>query len=375
MKILHVTKKYPNALGGDAVVVANLEKQQTKMGLDVSILTHHCPEVINKQNIAQFGLDLPSSDLDKITVKRLISLLSLPFYGYWYLKKIHPDIIHSHSPDLGFAIAIPARVLGIPVVNTCHGVSLTDKNLPLLKRYAEIFFLKYSGFARIITVDSIAVAALEQHGISNAEYIPNGVDPDFWGKKQNLSPGNKTKTTFLFVGRLEEQKGLIYLIEAVRRLKSDMEGFTVQLVGDGSQRSHLEKLADAYGLGSYVKFTGRLDLKRLREVYLDSDIFVLPSVWEGMPLTLLEAWASGLPVIVTSVGNIPEVCVNRENALIIEPGNETDLYNAMLQLSKSEELRNRLGRNGLMTVRKNYSWSTVAQKTLQLYKKVCRNWQ
>jgi glycosyltransferase involved in cell wall biosynthesis len=376
MKIIHVTKKYPDALGGDAVAVANLENQQRKLGLDVFILTHRYPEVANKQNIAKFGLNLLSSDLDKITLKRLISLLSLPFYGYRYLKKIQPDIIHSHSPDLGFAISFPARVLGIPVVNTCHGVSLTGNNLPLLKKYAENFFLKYSGFARIITVDSTSVTVLEQHGISNVAYIPNGVDPDFWEKKQTVtrgSPGKQTKITFLFVGRLEEQKGLIYLIEAVRRLKSGVGKFTVQLVGEGSQRSHLEKLVDAYGLGNYVKFTGRLDLKSLRDIYLDSDIFVLPSLWEGMPLTLLEAWASGLPVILTSVGNIPELCVNMENAWIIEPGNAMDLFNAMFELIKSDELRDRLGRNGLMTVRKNYSWSTVAQKTLHLYKNICKN--
>jgi len=92
-----------------------------------------------------------------------------------------------------------------------------------------------------------------------------------------------------------------------------------------------------------------------------------------MPLTLLEAWASGLPVILTSVGNIPELCVNMENAWIIEPGNAMDLFNAMFELIKSDELRDRLGRNGLMTVRKNYSWSTVAQKTLHLYKNICKN--
>jgi len=372
MKILHLTKKYPDALGGDAFAVLNLELQQRNLGMDVSILTHNCPEVVNKKNIAKFGLNLPSSQLDKVTVKRLISLLVLPFYGYRYLKQIHPDIIHSHSPDLGFTISLPARVLGIPVVNTCHGVSFTDNNLSLLKRCAEIFFLKYSGFARIITVDRTSIAILQQHGISNVEYIPNGVDPDFWKREDSVVTGNKSKTRFLFVGRLEEEKGLIYLIEVVRRLKSDREEFIVQFVGDGSLRPHLEKLVDTYGLGDYIQFKGILHQKELKKVYNYSDIFILPSLHEGMPLTLLEAWASGLPVIITKVGNILDICINMENAWIIEPGNEIDLHDAMLALSKSGELRNRLGRNGMITVQKYYSWSSAAQKTVKLYKTVCK---
>jgi glycosyltransferase involved in cell wall biosynthesis len=371
MKILHLTKKYPDALGGDAVVVANLELQQEKQGMEVFILTHNCPGIANKHNIRKFGVPLPVYQLDTITAKRLLALLALPVAGYRYLKEIHPDIVHSHSPELGFGISLPARALGIPVVNTCHGVPLTDTSLPLLKRYAEIFFLKYSGFARITTVDRMSVMTLQRHGIPNVEYIPNGVDPAFWKREQGVSTGKNPTTTFLFVGRLEEQKGLRYLIGAAGQLHADGKEFSVQLVGDGSQRPHLEQLVDALGLGSRVRFFGRLGLDELRDAYNHADIFVLPSVWEGMPLTLLEAWASGLPVIITNVGNIPEICVDRENAWIIEPGNALDLHDAMRALSESEELRNRLGRNGLMTVLEKYSWSSVAQKVAHLYTSVC----
>jgi glycosyltransferase involved in cell wall biosynthesis len=371
MKILHLTKKYPDALGGDAVVVANLEDRQVKMGMEVFILTHNCPDVADRKNIRKFGLRLPSHQLDRITVRRLLALLILPVSGYRYLKEVHPDIIHSHSPELGFMLSLPARVLGIPVVNTCHGVPFMDRNTALLKRYADIFFLKYSGFARIITVDRHSLDQFQQQGIFNAEYIPNGVDPAFWRREPEAVLKKNPEITFLFVGRLEEQKGLRYLIGAAGQLHADGREFSIQLVGDGSQRPLLEKLVDAIGLGSTVRFSGRLGLDELREAYTHADIFVLPSVWEGMPLTLLEAWASGLPVIITNVGNIPEICVDRENAWMIEPGNESDLHDAMLALSESEELRNRLGRNGMMAVLENYSWSSVAQKTVDLYKKVC----
>jgi glycosyltransferase involved in cell wall biosynthesis len=370
MRILHLTKKYPDALGGDAVVVANLEAQQARQGMEVFVLTHHCPEVVKKGNVETFGLCLPAYQLDTITVKRLLSLLSLPVSGYRYLKACRPDIIHSHSPDLGFAIALPARVLGIPMVNTCHCVPFLDRNLPLLKRSAALFLLKCSGFARIITVDHHSVEEFRQRGIPDVEYIPNGVDLDFWRRNGDRVPGKKENLTFLYVGRLEEAKGLLVLIAAARRLKTDLGAFSILLVGEGPLRPRLEALVDASGLKDHVRFSGQLGRLELREMYHNADIFVLPSLSEGMPLTLLEAWASGLPVIITNVGNVPEVCVNGENAWIIEPGCEGALHEAMLALGGSGELRNRLGRNGMQTVIR-YSWGEVATKTVQLYREVC----
>ncbi|MBU4373547.1 MAG: glycosyltransferase family 4 protein [Euryarchaeota archaeon] len=211
MKILHITKKYLPIVGGDAFVVYNLKKQQVKSGHKVCVVTSKCEE-IEDSGVLKFGLREHPFNLDRITPRRIVSLILLSFWGLKNLRKLRPNIIHSHSADLGFFISIVARLYGIPVINMCHGISFNDKRYSSPKRFAEKFFLKYAGFKKIVSVDITGLEALKAAGIKNAVYIPNGVDLDRF-RNSNKRRDN-IKTRFLFVGRLENQKGLIYLIKA-----------------------------------------------------------------------------------------------------------------------------------------------------------------
>src|SRR3989337_1473825 len=118
MKILHVTKKYPDIRGGDSTVVAGLEKYQKKMGHKVYILTSNCSEIRQSLTVTKYALKIDSLNLDRINLNRIISLFILFFYSFFYLKKIKPDIVHSHSPDLGFILSFPCKVYKIPIINT-----------------------------------------------------------------------------------------------------------------------------------------------------------------------------------------------------------------------------------------------------------------
>ena len=367
MRILHVTKKYPNALGGDAFVVLNLERQQKKAGHNISILTSNCPEIVEKENVFKFGLKDSASNQDKITFRRIVSLFILLFSGFRYIKKLRPDVIHSHSADLGFSISFPARFYSIPLVNTCHGVTFPDKNLSLFKRVMEKFFLKYAGFNKIVTVDESTLKYFENEGFSNVIYIPNGVDTELFHPPSE----RKSKITrFLYVGRLEGQKGIEYLISSTRKLlnRYNTRNLKVLIVGDGSKRQELIDLVGKYKLEGYVGFTGPVcDEKQLAEIYKKSDIFVLPSEHEGFPLTILEAWATRLPVITTDVGGIPDVCVNEENALIIPQRDPEKLAKVMFRLIKHKELKDKLSNNGRRLVEEKYSWEIVSRDVLSMY--------
>lgn len=366
MKILHLTKKYPEALGGDAVVVYNLEKQQKKAGHKVFILTSNCSEIVEKESIRKFGLKDSALNQDKITFRRVISLFILLFSGFKYIKKLKPDIIHSHSADLGFFISFPARLYRIPIINTCHGVTFPDKQYCFMKRFAEIFFLKYGRFKRIITVDKSSLKFFKEAGINNGMYIPNGVDIERFDM-QELKKRDNQKIRFLFVGRLEEQKGVKYLIQAAKILMNSTKNLQIILVGDGSQRERLERLTKKGGLEECVIFLGSVDEDELIELYSTSDIFIIPSIWEGLPLTILEAWAARLPVVTTNVGGIPEVCANEENALIVPAKDSKALANGMLKLIEDKNLRNKLGENGRKLVEEKYSWARVGIDVQRVY--------
>ena len=369
MKILHLTKKYPDAFGGDAVIVSNLEREQTKLGHAISILTPNCPEIREKENVFKFGLRDKAPNLDRLTVRRFLSLFILFFSGFKYLGRLKPDVIHTHSADLGFFIAISAKLYRIPVVNTCHGVSFPDKQYSFIKRFAERFFLKHAGFKRIIVVEKSILMFFDDAGIKNGVYIPNGVDIGRFAKEKAVLKADK-KVRFLFVGRLEEQKGCRYLIQAARILKAKTRDFVILIVGDGSQRAILDNLTEENNLGSYVTFLGRVEDEKLRELYCTSDVFILPSIWEGLPVTLLEAWSAKLPVIVTNVGAIRDICVDERNGLVVRPKDPESVADAMLRLIEDEELRRKLAKNGAELVKREFSLETVVMSTLDLYEEV-----
>lgn len=367
MRILHVTKKYPPLIGGDAIVVQSLEAEQRKQGHDVFILTSKTIKAEKLANVCYFGLLEKEYTLDRITVKRMFSLLLLFFQCFFFLRRIKPAIIHTHSPDLGFVCSFVARLYGIPVVHTCHGVTFADEQYSRLKRTVEKFFLKRGSFSAIVTVDKTTLQAFHDAGIARVIYIPIGVDSAFF----KPVPRNKEEIgTFLFVGRLENQKGLVYLIEAVKLLALSRQDFKVIIVGDGSLRGALESQARAYHLEHFMFFAGAKDKAELREYYQHADVLVLPSLWEGFPLTILEAWASGIAVIATRVNGIPAICTDQKNALLIAKENPRELFGAMETLLNDRMLAESLGQQGRILVSKCYSWQVITDETLQVYRRL-----
>ncbi len=365
MRILHVTKKYPNALGGDSIGTMNLEKQLEKLGHEVFILTTNCAEIIDKPNVMKFGLEDHTQNWDTVTFKRLFSSLILFFLSFGIIKKIKPDVVHSHTADLGFILSFACKLNKIPIINHCHGVSFPYKQNTSAKRIIEKFCLKYSKFNKIITVDENSLSAFKKANIKNVIYLPNGVDIENFDIKKTKKT---SKTIFLFVGRLEKQKGLVYLIEAINILKEKSSNFEVHLIGKGSEEAYLKELVSKFNFKEYIKFLGEKTYQEITDCYINSDAFILTSIWEGFPLTLLEAWAARLAVIITNVGGISKICTDKKNALIIPPQSPEKIAEVMLVLIDNKKLREQLGENGRKLVEEKYSWENTAKEFISIYK-------
>lgn len=369
MKILHVTKKYPDIMGGDSTVVASLEKYQKKMGHQVYILTSNCNEIRKSPRVTKFALKIDSLNLDKINLNRIISLFLLFFFSFFYLKKIKPDIVHSHSPDFGFVLSFPCKVYKIPIINTCHGITFSDKNYSLIKRKLEEFFLKNGHFKRIITVNKNSLDDFRKVKIKNVEYLPNGVDLDQFQKERQ---GGNRKTVFLFVGRIELEKGLKYLINAVNELRKIEKNFELLLVGKGVDQTYFRDLVNALSLTDCIKFLGKKNKDEVIDYYYSSDVFISATLHETFPMTVLEAWAASLPVIITNVGGVSAICVDNENALIIPPEDSKKISNAMLALIKDQKLRKKLGENGNKLVEEKYGWDMISKKIEFIYEEIIK---
>jgi len=151
----------------------------------------------------------------------------------------------------------------------------------------------------------------------------------------------------LYVGRLVPVKGLRYLLQAVKLLSDKGIDVELEVMGDGYHRAALEVATKELGLEERVHFLGRIAFgSKLFEVYRRADIFVLPSLSEGIPKTLLEAMASGLPIVATRVGGVPDVIKDGETGLLVEPRSPEQIAKAVQRLIEDPPLRRSIIRNG-----------------------------
>lgn len=362
MKILHITKKYPKALGGDAVAVSNLEKQQLAQGHEVVVLTSNCNEIVADKRHFKFGLlDTPAA-LDNITPRRLASLGALFFKTFKVIRKERPDVVHTHSIDMAFIASFATRWFNVPIVHTFHILTFPDPHHGPLRRKSELFFLKGARPKVVTAPNETAVNHLTRVGVKNAQLLTNGVDLAFW--KKDRQPHDVF--TFITAARLEDQKGIEYLIRSIAELKKTKEPFKLIIVGEGSLKEQLKALAKELGVGEIVEFVGRKTPEGVRDLYALSDAVVIPSLWESGPLTSLEAWAMKLPLVITKVGMFANEPDDSTYAKLVEAGDYMALAKPMEELLTDAKKRGDLIKAGYELVQK-YTWAAMANTANDLY--------
>jgi glycosyltransferase involved in cell wall biosynthesis len=142
------------------------------------------------------------------------------------------------------------------------------------------------------------------------------------------------------------------------------------VAGGGPIRSELEYLSQTLGIRKNVEFLGRIEHSRIPEIYARADVFVLPSISESFPNTLMEAMGMQLPIVATKVGAVPEIIEDSKEALLVSPGDEIALANGIERLLTNDELAKNLAKNARELVTTKYSWESVAKKTLDVYEKI-----
>jgi glycosyltransferase involved in cell wall biosynthesis len=171
------------------------------------------------------------------------------------------------------------------------------------------------------------------------------------------------------IARLIPQKGIQYLIEAAALLKNEAFDFRMLIVGDGPFRQQLEELAVGVGVRENLLFTGfRRDIP---EIFAMIDLFVLPTLEEGMSIAVLEAMRAGKPVIASRVGGVPEI-VTKETGILIRPADPKALAAAIQQLWSDAETRKRMGDAGREQVTNDFTLNKMAEKHYYLYKQLIK---
>ncbi len=173
----------------------------------------------------------------------------------------------------------------------------------------------------------------------------------------------------LFLGAIIKPKGVYDLIESAKRLVR--EGFQISLTLAGDREiARAKRQSEQAGLGGVVQFPGWLAEPQKLEVLRDSDVLLLPSYTEGLPLSVLEAMACGLPVVCTAVGGLRDLVVNGENGFVIDPGDVDALTECTARLLRNNALRRQIGRNNVGKIKNDYSLNVIAKKIGRLYDEV-----
>ncbi len=204
-----------------------------------------------------------------------------------------------------------------------------------------------------------------------------GVDTTWPKKSHNVATlREKLKINgpvILFVGRLIDWKGATYLIKAMPEILQHIQEAKAILVGSGPQKDDLVHLAGTLAVEGQVVFIDEVPQQELLDFYAVADIFVLPSIinekgeTEGLGVVLLEAMASGLPVIGSNVGGIPDIVKDKFNGLLVEQKKPKDLAEKIIKLAGSEKLRVQMGENGRRFVRENFDWDIIAKRFIHVY--------
>lgn len=350
-------------IGGAEILLRELSIGLKRRGFRVSI---------GYSTPGPLAQDLNALGLPLTRLPRLMRVDPILFGGMIRLMlKDPPQIVHTHLFKSDFHGRLAARIAGVPVVvSTLHSIDRWAQKRPLGKLYGWT-----SRFAdRLIAIsEDVKNFHMANTAVNESKFITieNGVDIQSFAGQKPAGRGirkelglNDSALIFGIVGRLTPPKDHEVFLQAAALILQSVPQSRFLIVGDGPLRNDLESRARELGIQTAVIFTGmRRDIPAVLGAL---DVLVLSSLWEGLPVTLLEGMASALPVVATQVGSIPDVAT-KETAILVPPSDPAAIAQACIKLANNPELRLLMGQAGLKRVVAHYSVDVMIDRTTALY--------
>jgi len=355
MKVIQVMPEF--GLAGAEIMCENLSIQLYRHDIDIIVISLYDYHSAITERLEQQGIKIIY-----LNKKRGFDL-HMFFRLYRIFRKEKPDVVHTHLYAMQYAV--PAAVIaGVQTrIHTVHSIAQKESK-PFAQKMNFIFY-------HVFHVIPVALSKEVQQTIqeryrlarSKIPIIYNGVDLEKCMQKETYCSGNVLR--YIHVGRFAAVKNHMMLLEAFAKVHKKLPESELILIGAGELEECIRKKIRDLGIEDHVVMTG---LKKNIYPFLQkADVFVLPSVYEGMPMTLIEAMGTGLPVIATAVGGIPSMIRSYENGILI-PVKTDDLVHAMLLLS-DQNLREKLGLNARITAEKKFSSETMYDRYRKIYRK------
>ncbi len=283
------------------------------------------------------------------------------------------DLVHAHGTRASSNTLWAARQLGIPFVYTVHGWSFHDDQAFWVRRFRiwgerwitarSALNIAVSASNRQSGVDRIPGfrAVVINNGIDQRKFSPARISADIRGELDIPLDA----VLLLFLARFTAHKQPLALIRAFHQASREMPELQLLMVGEGDEKEEGMRLAAGLGLADKIHFSPfRQDVP---DVLAAADIYVLPSLWEGLPIGLLEAMAMGKAVIGTRVDGTREVLQDGENGLMVEPGDTGALAAGILRLARERGLRDKMGARAMETVRQRFNAAVMTKEIENIY--------
>jgi len=365
------------AVGGAQQVLFSQASWFHKRGYSVSVAFFYDKENLNTQWDEKYPypiIDLQAWQKGKNVIANIFSL----FFGMIRLWKLfHREkisIVETFTPDSNMLGLLIARLAGVPVrIATHHGV-IEGRPHFLMRLHG---WMVNQNFANLLVAVSERVQqiAIEDDGImpEKVKVILNGIEPlkpalpssEIRKQLQTEVQVPPFQFIVLSVGRVTAQKGQIYLLRAIPDILECFPDTVFLIAGEGPLRKHLQAEAVKMGVDQYIHFLGtRSDIPDLLSV---ADLFVMPSLSEGMPIALLEAMDMSVPVVVSNLEQISAFVTHKQHGLLVEPKDVSALTNSIVLMLDDKPLREKLGSAGQALVRESYTLDRMCQQYEQLF--------
>jgi glycosyltransferase involved in cell wall biosynthesis len=376
MKIFQVVPYFPPHVGGMEFYVERLSRELVARGHEVFVFTS-----------SEKGFSYHEK-VDGVEIYRLRTMTKgynvpiVPSLFSSLLRKNKPDVIHTHQYPVFFSdvSAMVSCLRHVPLLLHVHVISEPKSvfsGLVSKLYYKSIGRLPFKGACTIVTPSFAYRKMLVEMGIESKKLkvIPYSVDlarfhPDNSGEEFKKRYDCDGSNVILSVGRLNYQKGFSYLLKAISIVVQKLPGLKLVIVGDGEQFSYLKELSQSLGLCDSVIFTGLIPQTEMPEAYGAADVFVLPSIFESFGIALIEAQATGKPVVCTRVGGVPEALLEGKSGFVVEAKEPMQLAKALITLLCNRNLAKSMGKEGRRYVENRFEWRKNVDQMLEIYEEM-----
>ncbi len=376
MRILMLDNEFPPLGGGTGIVNQRVLEEFSKMeGIEVHLVTSSITERTCTSEEMSPGIRIYKVPVSNKCIHHSSNreLLAYAIRGYLMCR----TLARNNKYDVCFAFAgVPAGSVAYLFSLTHHVpyvVSLQGSDVPGFEQRYRLLYLILKPAIRLIWRKASGLTAqserhkrlaLRTDPTAQIAVIGNGVDTNVFRPRAERQRNHDAAVNILTVGRLIERKGHRFLLQAAAILrKRGYESVNFQVTGTGDAADGLKQLCTELGVQDCVHFTGYLSREEIIATYENADIFVLPSLNEGMSISLLEALAAGLPVVVTATGGTSRMV--RGNGVIVPKGDAEALADALARLIDSPQQREEMGRRS-EELAQEFSWEEVSRQYLAL---------